>query len=121
MTDATLVEPGAIGDGEAVIVDCRFDLARPAAGREAWLAGHIPGAENRFWGDATDDSGRLLDDAALASHWGELLEAEQLVAYCGSGVSACINLFTLARLGRGDAQLYAGSWSDWCSYLPADG
>ena len=44
MTDATLVEPGAIGGGEAVIVDCRFDLTRPAAGREAWLAGHIPGA-----------------------------------------------------------------------------
>ena len=34
MTDATLVEPGAIGGGEAVIVDCRFDLTRPAAGRE---------------------------------------------------------------------------------------
>ena len=84
------------------------------------VAGHIPGAENRFWGDATDGSGRLLSDEALAVHWGELLEAEQLVGYCGSGVSACINLFTLARLGRGDAQLYAGSWSDWCSYLPAD-
>ena len=84
------------------------------------VAGHIPGAENRFWGDATDDSGRLLSDEALTAHWGELLEAEQLVGYCGSGVSACINLFTLARLGRGDAQLYAGSWSDWCSYLPQE-
>jgi thiosulfate/3-mercaptopyruvate sulfurtransferase len=81
------------------------------------VAGHIPGAENRFWGAVTGDDGRLLGDEALAAHWGELLEAEQLVAYCGSGVSACINLFTLARLGRGDAQLYAGSWSDWCSYL----
>ncbi|KGE05352.1 sulfurtransferase [Pseudohaliea rubra] len=81
------------------------------------VAGHIPGAENRFWGAVTDDGGRLLDDAALAAHWGDLLEAERLVGYCGSGVSTCINLFTLARLGRSDAQLYAGSWSDWCSYL----
>lgn len=81
------------------------------------VAGHIPGAENRFWGAVTDDRGRLLEDAALAAHWGDLLRAERLVGYCGSGVSTCINLFTLARLGRGDAQLYAGSWSDWCSYL----
>ena len=42
MTDATLVEPGAIGGGEAVIVDCRFDLTRPAAGREAWPSGRQP-------------------------------------------------------------------------------
>ncbi|MHA7817694.1 MAG: sulfurtransferase [Pseudohaliea sp.] len=84
------------------------------------VAGHIPGSENRFWGAVTDAGGRLLSDEALAAHWGELLGAEQLVGYCGSGVSACINLFTLVRLGRSDAQLYAGSWSDWCSYLPRE-
>ena len=36
------------------------------------------------------------------------------------GGSAANVAVALARLGRGDAQLYAGSWSDWCSYLPAD-
>ncbi len=46
-----------------------------------------------------------------------MLEEESLVVYCGSGVTACVNLFTLARLGREDPLLYAGSWSDWCSYL----
>ena len=47
----------------------------------------------------------------------EALDAEQLVVYCGSGVTACVNLYSLAMLGREDATLYAGSWSDWCSYL----
>jgi len=32
-------------------------------------------------------------------------------------VTACVNLLSLAEIGRDDAKLYAGSWSDWCSYL----
>ena len=65
----------------------------------------------------TDADGRVLDSAGLQAHWGDALDAEQLVVYCGSGVTACVNLFSLALLGREDATLYAGSWSDWCSYL----
>lgn len=82
------------------------------------VAGHIPGALNHPWQGVTDDSGRALDEAGLRQHWGDTLEAQQLVVYCGSGVTACVNLFSLALLGRDDAVLYAGSWSDWCSYLP---
>lgn len=81
------------------------------------IAGHIPGAVNRPWQGVTSDTGIVLDSAAQHSHWGETLEAEQLVVYCGSGVTACVNLFSLALLGREDATLYAGSWSDWCTYL----
>ena len=81
------------------------------------IAGHIPGAINRPWQGVTDDAGRMLDEQALRAHWGQALEAAPLVIYCGSGVTACVNLFSLALLGRDDAILYAGSWSDWCSYL----
>ena len=81
------------------------------------VAGHIPGAVNRPWQGVTAADGTLLSEAGLRAHWGDLLEAEQLVVYCGSGVTACVNLFSLAVLGRDDATLYAGSWSDWCSYL----
>jgi thiosulfate/3-mercaptopyruvate sulfurtransferase len=81
------------------------------------VAGHIPGAINCPWQGVTDEQGFLLDAAALQAHWGNALEAEQLVVYCGSGVTACVNVFSLALLGREDARLYAGSWSDWCSYL----
>ena len=84
------------------------------------VAGHIPGALNRPWQGVTTADGRVQSAEALRDHWGEALAAEQLVVYCGSGVTACVNLFSLALLGRDDATLYGGSWSDWCSYLPPD-
>ena len=81
------------------------------------VAGHIPGAVNRPWQGVTLADGRLRDESGLREHWGDALDADQLVIYCGSGVTACVNLFSLAALGREDATLYAGSWSDWCSHL----
>jgi thiosulfate/3-mercaptopyruvate sulfurtransferase len=84
------------------------------------LAGHIPGAVNRPWQGVTLEDGRLRDSQDLREHWGDALDAEQLVIYCGSGVTACVNLFSLAALGRENAVLYAGSWSDWCSHLEPD-
>ncbi len=81
------------------------------------VAGHIPGAVNLPWQGVTSDNGRIGSELHLRQHWGDLLESESIVVYCGSGVTACVNLFSLAVLGRDDAVLYAGSWSDWCSYL----
>lgn len=81
------------------------------------VAGHIPGAINRPWQSVTGADGRVRDSDTLRAHWGDALAAEHLVVYCGSGVTACINLFSLALLGREDATLYAGSWSDWCTHL----
>lgn len=81
------------------------------------VAGHIPAALNRPWQGVTDSAGKFLDEEAQRAHWGDVLEAKALVVYCGSGVTACVNLFSLASLGRDDAVLYAGSWSDWCSFL----
>ena len=81
------------------------------------VAGHIPGSVNHPWQEVSDENGRMIDPDSQREHWGDSLSAEQLVVYCGSGVTACVNLFSLAMLGRDDAILYAGSWSDWCSYL----
>ncbi len=81
------------------------------------VAGHIPGALNRPWVSVTDDCEKLLSNDIQRQHWGDVLESEKIVVYCGSGVTACVNLFSLHVLGRDDAILYPGSWSDWCSYL----
>ncbi len=102
----------------ATLVDARE--ARRYQGLEEPIdpvAGHIPGAVNHPWQGVTDATGRALDEPSMRAHWGDTLDADELVVYCGSGVTACVNLFSLALLGRDDATLYAGSWSDWCSYL----
>lgn len=104
--------------GGATVVDSREE--RRYQGLEEPIdpvAGHIPGAVNRPWQGVTDSAGRALGEEGQRAHWGDTLDAEQLVVYCGSGVTACVNLFSLALLGREDATLYAGSWSDWCSHL----
>jgi thiosulfate/3-mercaptopyruvate sulfurtransferase len=40
-----------------------------------------------------------------------------VIAYCGSGVTACHDLLALSLIGRPDALLYEGSWSDWAADL----
>ena len=102
----------------AVLVDSRE--SRRYEGLEEPIdpvAGHIPGAVNKPWQGVTDSNGVVLNPDALKAHWGDALESGELVVYCGSGVTACVNLFSLALLGKEDATLYAGSWSDWCSYM----
>ena len=43
-------------------------------------------------------------------------DAEEVIVYCGSGVSAANNLLALEEVGVTGAKLYVGSWSDWSSY-----
>ena len=76
------------------------------------VAGHIPGAINRNWLDSLDTSGRFKP-AALQAERFKGLEGE-IIAYCGSGVSATVNVLALELAGK-QARLYAGSWSDWVS------
>lgn len=84
------------------------------------IAGHIPGAVNFFWQDVTDEKGFMKPREWQIEHWHQLALAEKPVVYCGSGVTACVNLLSLDECDI-PARLYAGSWSDWCSYLtPSD-
>lgn len=80
-------------------------------------AGHIDGALNYPWQQVADESGRFATEDAQRARWQDVAEAKNIVVYCGSGVTACVNLLSLAAIGRDDARLYAGSWSDWCSYF----
>ncbi len=80
------------------------------------IAGSIPGAVNYPWQEVTDSSGYLkLNEQS--QRWENLKNADEIMVYCGSGVTACVNLFSLEIAGIKEAKLYAGSWSDWCSYL----
>ena len=59
------------------------------------VPGRIPGARNAPWNDPLPE-----------------LPKGELVAYCGSGVTACVILHRLSLAGR-EGRLYPGSWSEW--------
>ena len=81
------------------------------------VAGHIPGAINRFWKDNLSEDGRFKPPAQLRAEFDALLgaDAERAVHMCGSGVTACHNAFAMELAGLAGGRLYPGSWSEWCS------
>jgi len=79
-------------------------------------AGHIPGALNRPFGENLDASGRFSCPERLRAQFQSLLGAGntgKVVHSCGSGVTACHNLFAMELAGLGLTRLYPGSWSEW--------
>jgi thiosulfate/3-mercaptopyruvate sulfurtransferase len=80
------------------------------------VAGHIPGARNRFNGDNLKPDATFKDAQALRAEFLRLLgnrEPSEVVHYCGSGVSACHNLLAMEIAGLPGGKLYPGSWSEW--------
>lgn len=80
-------------------------------------AGHIPTALNRPFTDSSSDAGGLLPPSRLAELHGveELASADEVIAYCGSGVSAAHLALALSEAGLKGVKLYPGSWSEWSS------
>jgi thiosulfate/3-mercaptopyruvate sulfurtransferase len=82
------------------------------------VAGHIPGARNRFFQLNLQADGRFKPAATLRAEFESLLDGQapgSLVHQCGSGVTACHNLLAMDLAGLNGSRLYAGSWSEWCS------
>jgi thiosulfate/3-mercaptopyruvate sulfurtransferase len=89
------IEPARRLD-ELVIVDARLPSRFRGEGNPVdKVPGRIPGARNAPWSDPLPH----LPDG-------------ELVAYCGSGVTACVVLHRLWLQGR-EGKLYPGSWSEW--------
>ena len=81
---------------ELVVVDARLPARyRGEENAVDKTPGRIPGALNAPWNEPPPE-----------------LPEGQLVAYCGSGVTACVTLHRLHLAGR-DGLLYPGSWSEW--------
>jgi len=118
MTQAHLIDAqtlaGRLGEDDLVIIDCSVVLHRPDGGGpyrveaqgDAYRDAHIPGA---IFAD--------LVSVFLESLRGELgpyVEAETApVFYCGGGISATVDIFAMALLGRDDVRLYDGSLTEW--------
>lgn len=81
-------------------------------------AGHIPGALNYFWMDILDkaeDGFTIKSQDKLKELFSKLNDYDEVIVYCGSGVTACPNSLALTEAGV-NHKLYAGSYSDWISY-----
>ncbi|KMM38555.1 sulfurtransferase [Guptibacillus hwajinpoensis] len=75
-------------------------------------AGHIPGAVNYFWRDNLTENQKWKEPLERV---GEVGTGEEPIIYCGSGVTACVNILAFQEAGI-HAKLYPGSYSDWISY-----
>lgn len=80
------------------------------------IAGHIDGAINhhfvRNWSDAKHFLPPDQIEQQFTTLLGDVAPADATF-YCGSGVSACVNLLAMTHAGLPTAKLYVGSWSEW--------
>ena len=78
-------------------------------------AGHIPGSRNLPYATLLNADGTFKDKDALAAAFADAgIDLNRPVtSTCGSGVTACVLLFAMHLLGKEDARLYDGSWSEW--------
>jgi thiosulfate/3-mercaptopyruvate sulfurtransferase len=85
-------------------------------------AGHIPGAVSLPCRANLDPRGRFLpvDELRARITAAGVSPGDDVVSYCGSGVTACHNLLALELAGFGAGRLYPGSWSQYAATdLPA--
>ena len=107
-----------ITSGAEQLVDARAaarftgEAADPRAGI---ASGHIPGSRNLVYTDLyqADGTFRSHDEIrALFAAAGVDL-ARPVITSCNSGVTACVLVFALHLVGKFDAALYDGSWTEW--------
>ncbi len=123
----TLIDPQTLShhlhSPDWVVVDCRFDLMRPEAGRQAYLLGHLPGARyadlnQDLSGSVTSTSGRhpLPDPYHFAQHvgrWG-ISNTSQVVVYDAGNGAYAVRLWWMFRwLGHSAVALLDGGLAAW--------
>lgn len=109
---------GLIGCKAAQIVDARsagrFEGTAPEP-RQGLRSGHIPSSRNVPFTSLLNPDGTLRPAAELRAIFAKagVDTAKPVVASCGSGVTAGVVALALALLGRPDAAVYDGSWTEW--------
>jgi thiosulfate/3-mercaptopyruvate sulfurtransferase len=104
---------------DAQVVDARsrgrFAATEPEI-RPGLRGGHIPGSLSLPYNElfrADDDVMLPAEEVGAAFARAGLDPGRPVVASCGSGVSAAVLALGLYRLGRRDAAVYDGSWTEW--------
>lgn len=110
----------AMIENDGIIVDSRTaDRYRGENETIDPVAGHIPTARSMPYTENLDSDGRLLPKQQLAARFSELSSesTDNVVFYCGSGVTAAHNVLAFAHSYSQFPRLYAGSWSEWINDL----
>lgn len=82
------------------------------------VAGHIPGARNHFYRHNLTADLRFRPAEELRALWNGRLAGrtpDTVIHQCGSGITACANLFAMELAGLSGSRLHPGSWSEWVS------
>lgn len=80
------------------------------------VAGHIPGAVNRPVTENINSLSKFKTSTELNEEFKHLIglrKTNNVILYCGSGVTACHNYLAMEIAGFNGAKIYAGSWSEW--------
>lgn len=106
-----------VGNSALLYVDSR--VTKRYRGEEEPIdpvAGHIPSAISAPFVANLGTDGLFLDKESLTKRFEKILNnqpSEKTIFYCGSGVTACHNLLAMHHIGKTDALLFPGSWSEW--------
>ena len=107
----------AIADEEAVVLDARAgERYRGEVEPIDPRAGHVPGARSLPWADVIDPTtGRFRTPDDLRARLAEvgITAGTDVIAYCGSGVTSCIDVIAVELAGYEPARLFVSSWSGW--------
>lgn len=105
----------AIKDSDTLIIDSRD--------KERYLglvenidnkSGHIPNAKNYPFSNVLSN-GLFKNFSEIQQNFDGIEKYKNIIAYCGSGISANINIIAMDEVGI-TCKLYVGSWSDYISY-----
>lgn len=77
--------------------------------------GHIPGARSAPWSAVLEPGSTFRSPAELRRYYESLGADGEVIAACGSGVSACMNVLAMERAGMAPPRLFVASWSGWAS------
>lgn len=119
---ATADEAATLAAAGGAVLDARAHAR--FTGEQALIdprPGHLPGARSAPWSAVLGADGRLQPVDQLRDHFAALgatdepadEPADTPIAYCGSGVSACMNILAMEHAGLTPPRLYVASWSGW--------
>ena len=104
----------AIEDPDTCIVGALGRRQHRGERNEFLRRGHIPGARNvTAWEILDRETRRYRSTAELEEKFGEILEADRVITYCGSGIAAASDALALHLLGHPNVAIYDGGLVEW--------